>query len=117
MDTDMDKNVSNAREIVAMRNHLHSGLTPAELRAVNWQAIVNVAVHAINRGWTGHELADWALASLSDETLNVGGAMHKTLSDLAESDPPRPKPTPQPPPVAEVLRLMRADPDEPGWGT
>lgn len=97
----MDKNPSNARELLAMRNRLQDALTPDEIRDVNWRALTDVAVNAIVRGWTGEELAHWALGDLGALTENIGATMLTTIRQLGAIDPPR-HATPTPPPIQQV---------------
>ena len=91
--------MSYAREIVAMRTLILAGLTPAEIRAVNMQAVADAAAPAIERGWSGDEDARVALDGL-DRAQSIGAVMVTNVRRLANKDPPR---TPQPPPVAQVL--------------
>jgi hypothetical protein len=81
--------VSDAREFIAMRNHLQAHLTPDEVRAINWQALQNVTVNAIARGWTGVELALWATGDLGPNTDNIPASIHTTIKTLGDLDPPR----------------------------
>lgn len=88
---------SNARELVALRNELQTSLPADLVLAINWRAVVDAAAAALARGWTGHELARWAIADLSgDPADNPGAVIVTTLRDLGRVDPPR-ESTPQPP--------------------
>jgi hypothetical protein len=89
--------VSNAREQIALRNALHEALTYAEIREVRWHTVIATAIPAIERGWTGNELARWALGDIGPDTDNVGASIVTTLKQLGEHEPPRDiTPTPQP---------------------
>ena len=99
----MDITSGNARELIALRAALNEALTYDEIRLVNWSVIGKEAGPAIARGWTGTELAAWAVGELSETTQNAAAVIVSVLRDLAGIDPPRPPATPQPPPVADVL--------------
>lgn len=87
-----------------MRTLILAGLTPAEIRTVNTQAIADAAAPAIARGWSGEEVARVALDGL-DRAESIGAVMVTNVRRLANEDPPR---TPQPPPFAEVNAAMHA---------
>ena len=95
--------VGNAREVIALRAALNDALTYDEVRAVNWAVVTKEAGPAIARGWTGVELAKWAVGDLSDTTENPAGVIVTALRDLGLIDPPRPPATPTPPPIDQVL--------------
>lgn len=101
----MNKNPSNARELVAMRNRLQQALSPDEIRTVNWQALANVAVDAVDRGWGGDEIAHWALGDIGSTTENVGATLLTAIRGLGTMDPPRIT-TPTPPPIDQVRAEM-----------
>jgi hypothetical protein len=87
--------VSNAREQLALRNTLHQALGYTDLRDIYWPAVLTAATPAIERGWTGDELARWCIADLGDDVDNPGALIVSTIRDLAKTDPPRDI-TPQP---------------------
>jgi hypothetical protein len=95
--------VGNARELIALRVALNEALTYDEIRLVNWAVIAKESGPAIARGWTGEELARWAVGDLSETTENAAGVIVTALRDMGLMDPPRAPATPQPPPVAQVL--------------
>lgn len=99
----MDITSGNARELIALRAALNEALTYDEIRAVNWSVVTREAAPAIARGWTGAELAKWAIGDLSETTESAPGVIVTALRDLGLMDPPRPPATPGPPPVADVL--------------
>lgn len=82
-----------------MRTLILDGLKPAEIRAVNFQAVADAAAAALDRGWTGPQVARVALTNL-DGAKNLGAVMVANVRQLGNEDPPR---TPTPPPVREVL--------------
>lgn len=92
-----------ARELLAMRNELHTGLPIDVITATNWRTVTDAAAPAIARGWTGHELARWVIADQAGTPAdNPGALIVTTLRDLATVTPPRDT-TSAPPPVAQVL--------------
>lgn len=103
----MDTNPSNARELVALRSTLNDSLTLPEIRSINWATVAKAAAPAIARGWTGDELARWALGDLGERTDSVGAVIVSVLRDLATVAPHR-EATPEPPPAGEVLAAMHA---------
>ena len=90
----------NARELVALRNELQTTLPAATVTTVNWRAVTDAAAAALARGWTGFELARYALANLAGTPAdNPGAVIVTTLRDLGQIDPPRPETTSQPDPI------------------
>lgn len=110
--------MSNAREIVTLRNLLQQWLQPQELRVVAWPAIANASAPALDRGWTADELARWCIADLAGNPPdNVGAVLVTTLRTLATIDPPREHtPTPDPFDLDDLAkrRAQRAA-DPSGW--
>ena len=98
----MATNPSDARDLLAMRNSIQAALSLDELRDVNWRALANAAAPAIARGWTGDELARWAIAELGRGAENPGAVMLTAIRERAAQDPPR-ESTPTPPPARSVL--------------
>ena len=90
--------MSNAREQLALRNTLHAALTYTEIRDIRWHTLITEARPAIERGWTGDEIARWCIADIGGNPPdNVGAVMLTTIRRLANTDPPRdttPSPTP-----------------------
>lgn len=103
----MDTHQANARELIALRATLNDALTLAEVRSVNWHTVTTAATEAIARGWTGNELARWAIGDLGEHTESAGAVIVTTLRNLARHDPPR-EATPQPPSIRAVLADMHA---------
>lgn len=98
--------MSNAREQIALRNTLGSHLPYHELRDIHWPTVLTAATPAIERGWTGDELARWCIGDLSENVDNVGALIVATLRQLGQQDPPRDT-TPTPVNVSEI-RAQRA---------
>lgn len=103
----MDTHPSNARnrELVALRVNLNEALTTGEIRSVNWATVAKAAGPALARGWTGVELARWAIGEIGDRTESVGAVIVSAVRDMGAVDPPR-EATPAPPPVRDVLADM-----------
>lgn len=96
-----------AHELVAMRNRIQNLLNPNELRAIHWGTLTTAAEPALKRGWTGDELARWAIAELGEQTTNPGASIVATLRHLADTNPPRDT-TPTPPAASHVLAEIHA---------
>lgn len=96
-----ESDVNNAREHVAFRNALQTMLTIDELRAINWRAVMNESDNAIDRGWTGEELARWCATDLSGAPDSPGAVIVTRLRNLGETNPPR-EHTPQPIPMSAI---------------
>lgn len=88
--------MSNAREILAFRNQLQLWLTAEQILTVAWGALSVAAGEAIDKGWTGDELARWAYSSLAgDPPESAGAVVLTTVRQMATEEPPRDL-TPQP---------------------
>jgi hypothetical protein len=102
------RTATTTRETVALRNELQTTLPASVVAAVNWRAVQDAAAPALARGWTGLELARWALADLAGTPAeNPGAVVVTTLRALAQVDPPR-EVTPAPPPITDVLAAAHA---------
>ena len=96
--------MSDAREVLTLRNLLQQWLAPDEIRAVAWHVVTHAAADAVARGWTGDELARWCIADLGGIRPDSPGAVIlTTLRRLAQTDPPRDT-TPAPRNVTEYRR-------------
>jgi len=82
--------MGNARELLALRHHLAAHLQPHDLTRLAWPALTTHAQTAINRGWTGQELAETALLGAYSDNINDPIAyLVAGIRDLATTDPPR----------------------------
>lgn len=99
--------MSDAREILAMRNTLQLALHPAELRDIHWPSIAAAAGEAVARGWTGDEIARWAIGDMGRDVERPGAVILTTVRSLAAADPPR-QTTPTPTSMAEHHRAIEA---------
>lgn len=97
-------NVSNARELVALRHHLATHLDPADAAAISWPSVAKTAGPGIDLGWTGADLAATAMQGVYSGGIDSPAAyVMAGLRDLAQQAPPSAAPTPTPPPARDVL--------------